>query len=395
MGELIILFMGDTSTLQATGTSPTTQPHPPSSQTLSYPTLPNHHEKPEIPSLLHIETERREKHLDSIWQIEKFDRFIKITPKQETVSFKDYSPFKISKALKMTMKHTIKSVQKEATAIVVEVEKAVDSEALLKVTSFLGVPVEVAPHGRLNSSRGVIRSWEFKNATPEEWRTVPGIIDARQIVTRKGGVEKMTPLWVLTFDTPTPPSYVKVEYTRLDVRPYIRRPLRCFKCQRFGHPGKYCENSAVCIQCGKAEKHTDCTEEPWCPNCRAPGHNAASKDCPKFIKEKLILEKMAIIGGSYTQVRAALFPRNSYAESLKKNMPQTQNLVGNSQQDKQTKHSLPSSDTSENVRTRKRRINTTEQDTFRLHLSNKFHLLADNQAKDMVVDEISSVPGRL
>ena len=230
--KLTILFMGDSSTLQATGPSPKTQPLPPSSQTPSNQTPLNHHENyPEIPSLMNIESERRLKHLDSVWQIEKFDRFIKITPKTQTVSFKDCSPFKLSKALKVSMKHPIKSVQKEATAIVVEVETAADSEALLKVNSFLGEPVEVAPHVRLNSSRGVIRSWDFKNATPEEWRTVPGIIDARQIVSRKGGVEKKTPLWVLTFDTPILPSHVKVEYTRLDVRPYIRRPLRCFKCQ--------------------------------------------------------------------------------------------------------------------------------------------------------------------
>ena len=391
--------MGDSSTLQATGPSPKTQPLPPSSQTPSNPTPQNHHENyPQIQSLLNIETERRLKHLDSVWQIEKFDRFIKITPKTQTVSFKDCSPFKLSKALKVSMKHPIKSVQKEATAIVVEVETAADSEALLKVTSFLGEPVEVAPHVRLNSSRGVIRSWDFKNATPEEWRTVPGIIDARQIVSRKGGVEKKTPLWVLTFDTPILPSHVKVEYTRLDVRPYIRRPLRCFKCQRFGHPGKYCKNSDVCIQCGKAEKHTDCKEEPWCPNCRAPGHNAASKDCPKFIKEKIILEKMAILGRSYTQVRDALFQRNSYAESLKTNMPKTDNLAGNPQQDsQQTKQSLPSSDTSENGKYRKRRlIQTTDQDPFRLQLSNKFHLLdskPDNQAENMVVEETSSVSG--
>ena len=321
-----------------------------------------------------------------------------ISPKENTISFKDFSPFKISKALNETMKHSMKSVQKEGRSIVVEVEKAEDSEALLKVNSFLEVPVEVAPHRRLNSSRGVIRSWDFKNATPEEWLTVPSIIDARQIVSRRGGVEKKTPLWVLTFDTPTLPLYIKVAYHRLDVRPYISKPLRCFKCQRFGHPGKYCRNREVCIQCGKAEAHTDCKEEPWCPNCRATGHTAASKDCPSFNKEKLILEHVANHGGSYTQVRDALFPRNSYAESAKKLTSQANLPVKPSPVRKDIQKQSPSvSDTSKTEKTKKRRLVSPPRHTrSEIPLSNKFSVLddeSDQQEDTMVVETPSSLSG--
>ena len=77
-------------------------------------------------------------------------------------------------------------MQKEGRSIVVEVKKAEDSEAHLKVISFLEVPVEVAPHRKLNSLCGVIRSWDFKNTTPEEWLTVQGIIEARPIMSQKG-----------------------------------------------------------------------------------------------------------------------------------------------------------------------------------------------------------------
>ena len=90
----------------------------------------------------------KEKELDSIWNIPKFSRFIIITPKTETVSFKEYSPFKISKALTETTKHQVKSVQKEGRSIVVEVEKAEDSEALLKV---------------LLSDAGILRMLHLKN----------------------------------------------------------------------------------------------------------------------------------------------------------------------------------------------------------------------------------------
>ena len=290
-------------------------------------------------------------------------------------------------------------MQKEGRSIVVEVEKAEDSEALLKATSFLEVPVVVAPHRRLNSSCGVIRSWDFKNATPEEWLTVQSIIDARPIISRRGGVEKKTPLWVLTFDTPTLPQYVKVAYHRLEVRPYIRKPLRCFKCQRFGHPGKYCRNKEVCIQCGTAETHTDCKKEPWCPNCRATGHTAASKDCPTFKKEKVILEHVANHGGSYNQAKDTLFPRKSYAELFKSQPSQTKPLAAKPLAVRQqTETQTPSaSDTSGTENTKKRKLaKPTTYIRSEIPLSNKFSLLddeSDKQEDTMVVDTPSSLPG--
>ena len=182
------------------------------------------------------------------------------------------------------------------------------------------------------------------------------------------------------------------------MRPYISKPLRCFKCQRFGHPGKYCRNREVCIQCGKAEAHTDCKEEPWCPNCRATGHTAASKDCPTFNKEKLVLEHMANHGGSYTQVRDTLFPRKSYAESAKKHTPHKNVTVKPIAVRKDIQKQTSSvSDTSKTEKTKKRRYNSPPRHTrSEISMSNKFSLLddeSDEQEATMVVETPSSLPG--
>ena len=269
--------------------------------------------KSKVKSLMNIELD------ESIWETpKKFDRFLVITPTGKDVSFKEYSPLKIGKALRTScfLKQT-NSVEKTGKSITVEVTKAADSASLLKIQNFLGQPVEVTPHRRLNTSRGVIRSWEFKNTEPEEWKEVPGVLEARQILKKKEGKEVKTPLWILTFDQPIPPVSLQVEYLRLEGRPFVRKPLRCFNCQRFGHQGKHCRGKKICANCGKAEEHVVCPAEAWCPNCKESGHNATSKNCPKYVKEKMILEKMAEHGGSYFHVRDLLFPKTTrtYAQA--------------------------------------------------------------------------------
>ena len=287
---------------------------------------PHQPSPPQTPSTSHTPSHKKEKNqvkslMDmTIWDTPvKFDRFLVITPTGKDVSFKEYSPLKIGKELRTTcLLEKTNSVQKSGKSIIVEVVKAADSTSLKAIKSFLGNPVEVTPHRRLNTSQGVIKHWEFRNATIEEWKEVPGVLDARQIMWKKKGEKEVkSPLWILTFDQPTPPVILQAEYTRLQVRPYVRKPLRCFNCQRFGHQGKHCRGKTTCVNCGKAEKHEKCTAEAWCPNCKESGHSAASYDCPEYKKEKLILEKMAEHGGSYVHVRDQLFPKTfrTYAQA--------------------------------------------------------------------------------
>lgn len=43
------------------------------------------------------------------------------------------------------------------------------------------------------------------------------------------------------------------------VKQYLSNPLRCFKCQEYGHHKESCREHLVCIKCG--QKDTDHMEE--------------------------------------------------------------------------------------------------------------------------------------
>ena len=120
-----------------------------------------------------------------------------------------------------------------------------------------------------------------------------------------------TGTWILTFDTPTCPFQMDVYWLkRIPVHVYIPKPMRCYKCQRFGHQTKYCRSKTdTCAQCGAQEKHDRCSNQAKCPNCKG-NHAASDKLCPEYLKTAEIQEFRAHNGGTYASARDALFPRD-------------------------------------------------------------------------------------
>lgn len=69
------------------------------------------------------------------------------------------------------------------------------------------------------------------------------------------------------------------------LEPCLLSPLRCTKCQKFGHSEKNCRNKVtVCPYCAGAHTHKDCKRrnQKKCANCGLGGHGAAYKGCLIF-----------------------------------------------------------------------------------------------------------------
>ena len=291
-----------------------------------------------IPSLLdqqikrprkrHFGSEDEEENVSSIWRPQaRFSPFlvveqlpgVQISKTAPCSSLSELSVFKIATELKNQKICSIDDAQKHGNTLLVKVGTASDSDRLLQCVEFCGLPVRVKPHSTLNCSKGVVRNGWFKDATAEEMEQISGVTEADEIITKKDGKPYRTGLWVLTFDTPVCPQHIDVHWLkRIPVRPYIPKPMRCFKCQKFGHKGQKCRSRAdICVRCGAKEKHTNCDKPPKCSNCMGD-HAASDRSCAEYQKNQNILKHKANYGGTFAQARETLYPRGpSYSGAVK------------------------------------------------------------------------------
>nr|CAH7725233.1 unnamed protein product [Callosobruchus chinensis] len=99
---------------------------------------------------------------------------------------------------------------------------------------------------------------------------------------------------------------------------YIPNPVRCFKCQRFGHMSSVCHNEAVCI-CGRPDHLPDPCVRPFtCVNCNE-NHLTNSKLCPRMKQEVAIQNIKVSERSTYNDAKRkymASLPSNiTYAEA--------------------------------------------------------------------------------
>ena len=158
---------------------------------------------------------------------------------------------------------------------------------------FISIPVTVEPHPRKNSVRGVMTCAELGGIPDEEIADCladQGVTEVKRIKKKVDGVLTDTNAFILTFSSAVRPEKIKVGFLKVSVRDYIPDPLRCFKCQRFGHVTDKCENQQRCAKCSSADGHDSrsCTStQAKCTNCRGE-HGAWDRKCPTFLREKEI-----------------------------------------------------------------------------------------------------------
>ena len=150
--------------------------------------------------------------------------------------------------------------------------------------------VEVEPHKTLNYVKGVISHPELAKSNSEEvveHLKHLGVTDAYCVTKTIDGAKRKTGLVILTFRLAHLPKKLKAGFLYCTVWPYVPNPIRCYKCQKFGHLSGFCSSrDTICGTCGEKEHEgTGCLNTPCCVNCKGE-HPSNSRDCPIWKAEK-------------------------------------------------------------------------------------------------------------
>ncbi|GFT47755.1 uncharacterized protein TNCV_4946451 [Trichonephila clavipes] len=181
-------------------------------------------------------------------QIAAHSRFLLISLPNKEMSNKP--PFAIHKAI-LGIGGEPKSIKRlRSEDLLIETISDLQTKSFLLAKTFLNSPVNVSPHKTLNSCRGVISEPDLLS-TPEseilDGFSDQGVIQVRRITIKKDSNIIPTKHLILTFNSPKLPTTVKAGYLNCNIRAYIPNPLRCFKCQRFGHSQIACRGQLTCI----------------------------------------------------------------------------------------------------------------------------------------------------
>ena len=201
------------------------------------------------------------------------------------------NPFLLSKTIQ-SIAGNVKSLKKlHSGSLLIECANEHQSKNLLKTQSLASIPVQVSPHRSLNYCKAILRdrSGYFADMTELELTTAlrpQGVSTVKRFTFKRNGQILPSSTYLLNFSLSKPPSSIKAGYFSIPVETFIPSPLRCFKCQKFGHGLSSCRGQVTCAHCGERSHTTeDCTaSSKKCINCNGE-HSASSRECPQWKKQ--------------------------------------------------------------------------------------------------------------
>ena len=278
-------------------------------------------------------------------------------------------------------------------SVLIEAASPEESEKLQSMEIITGIKASCSPHKSMNRCKGVVRSRHLMKYSVERLQEEfkdQRVIDVIQVKRTIDG--KLTPLptYILTFDLWRLPRELKAAWLRLEIRPYVPSPRRCFYCQRFGHVSDSCrrklkDEKEICSNCGK-EEHGVCDRPSYCVNCSG-SHPATSKSCDRYLLEREIQTIRAKERVTFQEAKKRVMtqfirPGVSYASVINntKKTPMPVKLV--SSHVAQNNASLKDTSSTTNI---KRRRSIEEQDISPYCKSNRFESLID-EVEDNLLD---------
>lgn len=198
-------------------------------------------------------------------------------------SFEKVSPILIQKGIKSTCGEPLNITKMRDGTLLVKTRSIQQANQLMRCKMMSEIAVEVVENIKLNQTKGIVTCADLRYATVKEILEdlqEQGVCDVELMKRKKDGVLIPTNSYILTFKSTGIPESVKVGYLVLGVRLFIPRPMRCYRCQYYGHTSKFCIKEEVCSNCCEIGHKSDgCSGKTLCRNCGSTKHASWSNEC--------------------------------------------------------------------------------------------------------------------
>lgn len=240
--------------------------------------------------------------MDSSVRKESYKVFFSFVNEGE--SFAGWSPIQLTKQVHKELGEVVRASKTRSGALLVECVDEEQQSRAVKITEFCGQNVKCVVGQDKELIRGVITGIPVDDSMEELVASIRNVKvkEAKRLKMKRDGVLKDSLSVLLTFDEMRLPQKVFIGFMCYDVRMYIPPPLRCFKCQRYGHVAAVCNGKTRCSKCGGEHKYGECAQGATQKCCNCGGnHSAAYGGCEVFKRMREVQRIKVEQGMSYAE----------------------------------------------------------------------------------------------
>lgn len=172
--------------------------------------------------------------------------------KLETGSFSVINLLKLSKTIKEVIGSTESVKKLRDGRLLIYCKESRQQKKALGVKSIMGQNVMCSVQDK-KWVKGVITGIPTDVTVEKIKRGIMGatVIDVKRLKCNRNNERGDSISVMIHFDEDKLPGKVFLGFISFPVRPYVPPPLRCHKCQKFGHVAAVCRGKQRCARCGK------------------------------------------------------------------------------------------------------------------------------------------------
>ena len=199
----------------------------------------------------------------------------------DSESFIGISPFLIAREIRTLVGEVLSAKPLATGELRIKTATQDQSERLLRTVRFLKKNITCQPSDRLRTTDAFAFAPSLVGVPQDELLaelSSQGVVGAYRLRPRNG---KPNPGIRLTFSGASFPASIRAGFEDINLRPWLRNPLLCRHCSKYGHTAKHCRTQgARCLRCSQDHSTDDCeSTDKRCPHCGG-GHAAWERSCP-------------------------------------------------------------------------------------------------------------------